>query len=94
MDDEGILKCGIEQAYLAGKTDYKKTISCHMYPIRVKKYDVLMALNYDRGISVNPACPNWGQSLKVPNLQFLQGRPTTKYGEALGNGELVTEIEG
>ena len=34
-DDKGYLKCGIEQAYFAGKTDFRKPISCHLYPIRL-----------------------------------------------------------
>jgi len=34
-DNKGHLKCGIEQAYFAGKTDFRKPISCHLYPIRI-----------------------------------------------------------
>ncbi len=30
-NDLGILKCGIEQAYLDGKIEYRKPISCHLY---------------------------------------------------------------
>ncbi len=33
----GIIKCGIEQAYLDGKINWKKPISCHLYPIKIKK---------------------------------------------------------
>ena len=36
-DEQGIIKCGIEQAYLDGKTDWKKPLSCHLFPIRIKK---------------------------------------------------------
>src|SRR5436190_6139483 len=36
-DNKGILKCGIEQAYNDGKLSWKKPISCHLFPIRVKK---------------------------------------------------------
>jgi len=36
-DKLGILKCGIEQAYLDGKISYRKPISCHLYPIRITK---------------------------------------------------------
>src|SRR5690554_3760746 len=34
-DERGILKCGIEQAYLDKKINFKKPISCHLYPIRI-----------------------------------------------------------
>lgn len=37
MNKQGIVKCGFEQAYNDGKTTWKKPISCHLYPIRVKK---------------------------------------------------------
>ena len=32
-DSNGIIKCGIEQAYIDGKTDWKKPISCHLFPV-------------------------------------------------------------
>ena len=33
--EDGVAKCGIEKAYYDGKTDWKKPISCHLYPIRI-----------------------------------------------------------
>ncbi len=41
--DHGIAKCGIERAFNDGKTDFRKPISCHLFPIRVSKFggDVL-----------------------------------------------------
>lgn len=36
-DENGIIKCGIEQAYRDGKISWKKPISCHLYPIIVRK---------------------------------------------------------
>lgn len=91
-DDRGIIKCGIEQAYLDGKTTYKKPISCHMYPIRVTKYDDFEALNYDRWDICDPACV-LGASLQVPIYKFLKDALIRKYGEAWYQ-ELVKEIEG
>ena len=38
FDDQGITKCAVEQAYNLGKTKFKKPISCHLYPIRVKQF--------------------------------------------------------
>lgn len=34
-DSNNIAYCGIEKAYRDGKTDYKKPISCHLFPVRV-----------------------------------------------------------
>jgi hypothetical protein len=91
-DERGILKCGIEQAYLAGKTSWKKPISCHLYPIRVTKYDQYDALNYNRWHICDPAC-QLGKSLQVPLYSFLKEALVRKYGAAW-YAELVEDIEG
>ena len=91
-DDRGILKCGIEQAYLDGKTDFKKPISCHLYPIRIKKYDEFEALNYDRWDICSAACV-LGSSLGVPVYKFLKDALIRKFGPGW-YAELVAEIEG
>ncbi|QIX63114.1 DUF3109 family protein [Hymenobacter sp. BT18] len=90
-DERGILKCGIEEAYLAGATSFKKPISCHLYPIRITKYEDFEALNYDRWNICNPAC-SFGANLGVRIYQFLKEPLIRKYGEAW-YWELVTEIE-
>lgn len=91
-DEKGILKCGIEQAYLDNKVEFKKPISCHMYPIRITKYDDFDALNYDRWEICSPAC-ELGASLNVPVYKFLKDALIRKYGEAW-YAKLVEEIEG
>ena len=79
-DDHGILKCGIEKAYDDGKISFKKPISCHLYPIRVSKYDTFEAINYDRWHICNPAC-SLGKELGVPVYQFLKEPLIRMYGE-------------
>ena len=91
-DERGLLKCGIEQAYLAGATSFKKPISCHLYPIRVSKYDGFEALNYDRWSICSPACA-FGASLGVRVYQFLKEPLIRRYGAAW-YAELTQEIEG
>lgn len=89
-DKEGVLKCAIEQAHLDGKTSFKKPISCHLYPIRVTRYDHYDALNYDRWEICDPAC-SLGDELKVPLYKFLKEPLIRKYGEAW-YAELESEI--
>ena len=79
-DEQGILKCGIEQAYNEGKINWRKPISCHLYPIRITKYDHYDALNYDRWDICSPAC-KLGDELKVPVYKFLKEPLIRKYGE-------------
>lgn len=80
-DDQKILKCSIEQANKEGKTDFKKPISCHLYPIRVAKLPEFEALNYDRWHICSPAC-DLGEELKVPVYKFLKEALIRKYGES------------
>lgn len=74
------LKCGIEQAYLDGKTTFYKPISCHLYPIRVEKYDGYEALNYDEWDICADAC-KLGEKLGIPVYTFLKTPLIRKYGE-------------
>ena len=78
-DSRGILKCGIEQAYLDGKTTFRKPISCHLYPIRVTKKRDLEAVNYHKWEVCSDAC-KLGQSLQVPLYKFLKDPLIRKYG--------------
>jgi hypothetical protein len=78
-DNRGILKCGIEEAYNDGKISYKKPISCHLYPIRVTKYEQYHALNYDRWEICSPAC-SFGAELGVPVYKFLKEPLIRAYG--------------
>jgi Protein of unknown function (DUF3109) len=81
-DQNGIIKCGIEQAYLDGKINWKKPISCHLYPIKTKKTKENELVNYEpRETMCNPACA-LGKKLKVPVYVFLKEALIRKYGES------------
>jgi hypothetical protein len=90
-DENQILKCGIEQAYLDGKIDFKKPISCHLYPIRITKYDNFHALNYDRWSICSDAC-TFGEQLGVEVYKFLKEPLIRAYGEEWYD-QLCKEIE-
>ena len=81
VDNKGIVKCGIEQAYNDGKISWKKPISCHLFPIRIKKTGKTDLVNYEpREDLCSPAC-KLGKKLKVPVYQFLKEPIIRKYGE-------------
>jgi hypothetical protein len=81
-DEKGRAKCGIEAAHEAGAIEYKKPISCHLYPVRVKSVPEVEfeALNYDRWDICSAAC-TLGASLQVPVYQFVKDALIRKYGE-------------
>lgn len=84
LDEKGITKCGVEQAYRDGKIEFNKPISCHLYPIRVSKFSTFESLNYDRWPICNPAC-SLGEQLKVPVYKFLKEPITRAYGDGFYN---------
>ena len=80
--ENGVAKCGIEKAYFDGKIEFRKPVSCHLYPIRINKMkNAVEAVNYDRWSICKPAC-KLGDSLKVPIYKFLKDSLTRKFGEA------------
>ena len=82
-DNNGIIKCGFEQAYNDGKTTWKKPISCHLYPIRIKKSrdGKTELVNYEpREVLCKAAC-TLGKKLKVPAYIFLKDALIRKFGE-------------
>ena len=83
VDKNGIVKCGIEQAYLDGKIKWKKPISCHLFPVIVKKSSdgITEYANYEpREDNCKAAC-SLGKQLKVPVYQFLKEPLVRKFGE-------------
>lgn len=77
--EDSKLQCGIENAYKAGRTTFRKPISCQLYPIRITKYDHYDALNYHRWHICNPAC-ELGQKLSMPIYKFVKDALVRKYG--------------
>lgn len=78
--EDDIAKCAIEKAYLNGEIEFRKPISCHLYPIRIKKLPDYEALNYHRWEVCESACEN-GKKLKLPAYKFLKEPLIRKYGE-------------
>ena len=79
--ENGVAKCGIEKAFEAGVIEFKKPISCHLYPIRINKMKSgTEALNYHKWDLCKAACA-LGKKLDVPVYQFLKNPLVRKYGE-------------
>lgn len=78
---DGTCHCAVEKAYRAGKTDFYKPISCHLYPIRLTRYPDFTAVNYHRW-EVCRAAELLGQKERVPVYRFLREPLIRKFGEA------------
>lgn len=79
-DENQTALCAIEQAYNDGKIDWKKPISCHLYPIRLHTYSSFTAVNYDRWSICNDACV-LGKKLQIPIYKFVKEALIRRFGE-------------
>ncbi len=78
--DKQTALCGIEQAYNQGVIDWKKPVSCHLYPIRVKEYSDFAAVNYHKWHICSDAC-SLGKELEVPIYKFVKEALVRKFGQ-------------
>jgi hypothetical protein len=82
-DKTGTILCGIEQAYNDGKLDWKKPLSCHLFPVKTKKSKRdpdMEYVNYEPREDLCSAACSLGKKLKVPVYQFLKESLIRKYG--------------
>lgn len=82
-DESGIVKCGIEKAYNDGKITWRKPISCHLFPVKIKKSESGKSdlVNYEPREDLCKAACKLGEKLKVPVHIFLKDALIRKYGE-------------
>lgn len=80
FDEQNITKCSIEQAYIDGKSSFKKPISCHLFPVRLSKIADYTAVNYAYWDICDDAC-TLGEDLGVKTYQFLKEPLIRRFGE-------------
>ncbi len=78
--ENGITLCAIEKAYNNKKVDFKKPVSCHLYPIRVKKYKDFDGVNYDQWDICKDAAVK-GNRLGIPVYIAVKDALIRKYGK-------------
>lgn len=78
--ENNIAKCAIEKAFFAGEVSFRKPISCHLYPIRISKYNDYDAINYHKWHICSDAV-KLGEKEKMPLYKFLKEPLIRKYGE-------------
>jgi len=63
--------CGIELAWNDGRIKFKKPLSCHLFPARIKYYSDFRAVNYEE-ISICDAARQAGMSEGLYVYEFLK----------------------
>ncbi|AFL97980.1 DUF3109 family protein [Ornithobacterium rhinotracheale] len=90
--ENGGTRCAIEKAHSEGAIDYKKPISCHLYPIRVNKYKSFSAVNYHAWDICKDACV-LGKELGVTVAEFAKEALIRKFGEAWYEQLMIAQKE-
>ena len=72
--------CLIEKAYNAGKIDFKKPISCHLYPIRLNQVGDMIGVEYHRW-DICHCARVLGKKLHLPIYQFLKEPLIRRFGQ-------------
>ena len=78
--ENDIATCAIEKAFNNGVIEFRKPASCHLYPVRIKKYKNYDAVNYDRW-DICKAAITKGEMEKIPLHSFSKNALTAKYGK-------------
>ncbi|MEW4923392.1 DUF3109 family protein [Algibacter sp. 2305UL17-15] len=80
FDEHKTALCAIEEAYNQGEISWKKPISCHLYPVRVRDYTEFSGVNYHKWQICDDAC-ELGEELGVPVYKFVKEALIRKFGE-------------
>ena len=79
-DHNGWCYCLIEKAYNAGKIDFKKPISCHLYPIRLNQVGDMIGVEYHRWDICKDAVIK-GKEMDMPLYVFLRSPLVRRFGQ-------------
>lgn len=87
----GVCICAIEQAYREGRLNWRKPISCYLYPARIKKKPTFTAVNYDRW-KICKSAEVMGRKQNIRLYQFLKAPLIERFGQQWYD-ELVANCE-
>lgn len=79
-DDRGVATCAIQQAYYEGRINWEKPISCHLYPVRLKKIGGLEYANFEYIPDLCSAGCQKGEADGTYLSDFLETALIRRYG--------------
>jgi len=84
-----IFMCGIEKAWLHRALKFRKPISCHLFPVRIKRYPGFNAVNYQELPLCSPALRR-GSAEGVYLYEFLKVPLLRAFGEGAYHEMCIT----
>lgn len=80
-DEQGVATCAIQRAYYAGEFHWEKPLSCHLYPIRLKRIGGMEYANFEYIPDLcSSGCSN-GEESGIYLSEFLKSSLVRRYGE-------------
>jgi len=77
--ENGVARCSFERAFKEGKIDWRKPLSCHLFPIRIRRFGKDF-IRYEQ-IDECRSGREHGESKEVKLFDFLRESLIRKYGE-------------
>ncbi len=78
--EKGIYKCAVETAWQKGAIPFRKPISCHLFPVRIRKFRDFTAVNYEFWHDCKPALEH-GNETGIYLYRFLKEALVRKFGK-------------
>ncbi len=75
----GMCLCAVEKAFREGKCDWRKPMSCYLYPLRLTEYPDFTAVNYHRW-KICKCARTLGRKEGVRLYEFMRGPLTERFG--------------
>lgn len=80
--DKGVAQCAIQKAFYEGRFDWEKPISCHLFPLRLKRILDFEYINFEYVPSLCSAgCEN-GEQNGIWLSDFLEKALVRRYGRS------------
>jgi hypothetical protein len=89
--EDNVFMCGIEKAWAEGKISFQKPLSCHLFPVRIKKFSGFLAVNYSE-LAICSGARKKGAEEGIYVYEFLKEPLIRAVGEKV-YGELCIAAE-
>lgn len=80
-DEHGVATCAIQNAYYSGRLSWEKPISCHLYPVRLKKIAGMEYANFEYIPDLCSAACSRGDEEGIYLADFLEKALVRRYGQ-------------
>lgn len=79
-DDDEVAYCAIQKAYFEGRFNWEKPISCHLFPVRLKRISDFDYANYEYVPKLCSAACEKADKENIYLAEFLEKPLTRRYG--------------